>query len=358
MRTIISYGFSGDVDAIHDCGHYAAGPAGFNLPIPWRLYQLLQERNFLAQNLCLLGGWILAQRFVLHAQVAPIVRLAQDLDDAREINVALVDRAIVFAVFPAHIAPDVLLVLRVADALAVRVDNPGCELLPDGIQVVDGVAPPVEVRAVQRQAQLGRADAGEELLQELRVVGDLAVVLDAVADTRAGRDLAKTLAGVNGEGQECLPAELARHHINANDIDAQRLGSGHQLAGPFQLLVQLLVQVVRHHERADAAAARRQVVFQGPDAVIGGQGIAAVRVEEVGAVQIQIDLHLRALRTQGLHAGPAIGFSGGFEMDVAAADGPFALRRREQRGFQAQRPGREGQAGGPDDSSQKLFLVD
>ena len=221
-----------------------------------------------------------------------------------------------------------------------RVDNPGCELLPDGIQVVDGVAPPVEVRAVQRQSQLGRADAGEELLQELRVVGDLAVVLDAVADTRAGRDLAKTLAGVNGEGQECLPAELARHHINANDLDTQRLGGGHQLAGPFQLLVQLLVQVVRHHERADAAAACRQVVFQRPDAVIGGQGIVAVRVEEVGTGQVQVDLHLRALRTQGLHAGPTVGLVGGFEMDVAAADGPFALRRREQRGFQTQRPGR------------------
>src|SRR5574340_911682 len=82
------------------------------------LGQPLQEGDFLAHGLRprVLGE--LAQGFVFDAQVAAVVGLAQDRDEALEVNVALVDGSVVFAVFPAYLAPDVPLIGGVADVLA------------------------------------------------------------------------------------------------------------------------------------------------------------------------------------------------------------------------------------------------
>ncbi len=179
--------------------------------------------------------------------------------------------------------------------------------------------------------ELVGADAVEQLLQELGVVGDLAVVLHAKADGRAVGDLAQALAGVDGEGEELVPVHFARHDVNADDVHPERLGRLDQAARALQLLLQPLVEVVGHHEGGDAAAAGGQIVLEHLDALGGGQGVFALRVEEVGAGEVQFGIDLGALGAEGFHAGPTVRLAGDLEMQIAAADRPLGFGRRGQR---------------------------
>ena len=107
-------------------------------------------------------------------------------------------------------------------------------------------------------------------------------------------------------GRNCVPAQFARHDVNADDVHPELLGGFDQAARAIQLLLQPLIEVVGHHEGGDAAAAGGQVVLEHLDALGGGQGVFALRMEQVRTSEVQFDIDLRAFRAQRLHAGPAI----------------------------------------------------
>ena len=81
----------------------------------------------------------------------------------------------------------------------------------------------------------------------------------------------RRLQVVDGERKELVPAQFARHDVNADNVHPERLGRFDQAARTFQLLLQPLVKAVGHHKGGDAAAAGGEVVLERLNAVGGGQ---------------------------------------------------------------------------------------
>jgi len=205
--------------------------------------------------------------------------------------------------------------------------------------------PPVEVGGVERQAKPAGADAVEKPVQELRVISNLAVVFDAVANGRVLRQGAETFASVDRKGKELVSLQFARHDINPDDLDAELLGGRNQPARTLKLLLQALVKAVAHHKRRDTATAGRKVILERSNAFRRGQRVLALRVKQQGAGQVQLDADLDRFRAHRFHAGPAIRQAGHLQMHVATANQCFLFSGGQQRAGGGEHPGRQGQAG-------------
>ncbi len=102
-------------------------------------------------------------------------------------------------------------------------------------------------------------------------------------------------------------------------------------ARAVEFLIEALVKAVGHHESRNAATGGGQVLFESLDALGGGKAVFPLRMKQVGAREVEFDVDFSAFRAERFHGGPTIGQAGGFQVQVAAADGPFPLLRGQQR---------------------------
>ena len=99
---------------------------------------------------------------------------------------------------------NVFFVIGIADTLTVGVESSRGESFEDIVKLIQRMSVPVEVGCIESQTKTGGPNTIEEFVEEVRVISDASVVLNAVMNLCPLGNLAQFRSCFDGKGQEFL----------------------------------------------------------------------------------------------------------------------------------------------------------